>query len=121
MIEQHACDGHLNVWEELKKQCGYQRNNIPQLADVSKYIYDRSGFRLRPTAGLISSRWFLYGLAFQTFFCTQYLRHSSMPLYTPEPFCISCFFLFLNLCVFCCVYVSVCSVCVCVCVCVCGF
>jgi len=77
----HACREYNEAFAAL----GYSRDDIPQLQDVSRFLHGRTGFRLQPVAGLVSPREFLGALSRRVFCATQYIRHSSQPLYTPEP------------------------------------
>ena len=77
----HACKEYL----ESVKRLELDPNRIPQLREVSERVSAISGFRLEPVAGLVQPRVFLESLANGVFLCTQYIRHHSTPLYTPEP------------------------------------
>lgn len=85
LLEKHACAEYVRLFPLLVQNCGYRADNIPQLQDVSNFLKGCTGFTIRPVAGLLSARNFLYGLAFRVFFSTQYIRHHARPLYTPEP------------------------------------
>ena len=78
---EHACAEYLACLDHLD----FGRNRIPQLSEVSQKVEAISGFRLEPVAGLVEPRVFLESLANGVFLCTQYIRHHSTPLYTPEP------------------------------------
>ncbi len=57
---------------------------IPQLCDLD-LVLRRVGFRLEPIHGLVLPRQFLFKIAQKAMLCTQYIRHSSNPFFTPEP------------------------------------
>lgn len=77
----HACAEYLECIDLLD----FDTNRIPQLNEVSQKVEVLSGFRLEPVAGLVEPRVFLESLANGVFLSTQYIRHHSTPLYTPEP------------------------------------
>lgn len=79
--QRHACAEYLNCVRRLD----FATDRIPQLGEVSRKVESISGFRLEPVAGLVEPRVFLESLANGVFLCTQYIRHHSTPLYTPEP------------------------------------
>src|SRR6201988_3125797 len=78
---EHACAEYLDCLDRLN----FDSDRIPQLDEVSRKVEAISGFRLEPVAGLVEPRVFLESLARGVFLSTQYIRHHSTPLYTPEP------------------------------------
>jgi phenylalanine-4-hydroxylase len=79
--QQHACAEYISALTRLS----FASDRIPQLREVNEKVKAISGFRLEPVAGLVQPRVFLENLADGVFLCTQYIRHHSTPLYTPEP------------------------------------
>lgn len=67
------------------ERLGLCADRIPQLQEVSDALEPLTGFRYLPAAGLVELREFYGSLADSYFHSTQYVRHHSVPLYTPEP------------------------------------
>ncbi|MCH7232686.1 phenylalanine 4-monooxygenase [Glycomyces sp. L485] len=79
--QQRAVREYLEGAERLKLPA----DHIPQLSEVSEKLEPLTGFSYMPAAGLVPLRDFYGVLAEGKFYATQYIRHHSVPFYTPEP------------------------------------
>lgn len=76
-----ACRAYLAAGARLRLPC----ERVPQLRELDERVHGLTGFHLRPVPGLVPTRQFYGALADRTFLSTQYVRHHSVPFYTPEP------------------------------------
>ncbi len=76
-----ACDAYLTGAARLALPV----DAVPQLAEVSRRLQALTNWRFHAAPGLAPIREFYGALAERRFLSTQYVRHPSVPLYTPEP------------------------------------
>jgi phenylalanine-4-hydroxylase len=79
--ERYACREFL----EAKAALGLPEDRVPELWEVTEGLEPLTGFAYVPAAGLVELSQFLGCLEDGVFHSTQYVRHPSEPLYTPEP------------------------------------
>jgi phenylalanine-4-hydroxylase len=79
--EKYACREYL----EAKAALGLPEDRVPQLDEVTAGLAPLTGFEYHPAPGLVELREFYGSLGDGVFHSTQYVRHPSEPLYTPEP------------------------------------
>ena len=81
LVPRYGCAEFARSYRDMH----FDAARVPQLQEVHERLQAATGWSLRPVAGLMHPRDFLNGLAFNTFHSTQYMRHHSNPVYTPEP------------------------------------
>lgn len=79
--EKYACAAYL----EGKSALALPEDHVPQLSEVTDGLCGLTGFEYHCAPGLVPLREFYGSLADRVFHSTQYVRHPSEPLYTPEP------------------------------------
>jgi phenylalanine-4-hydroxylase len=79
--EKYACREYL----EGKAALALPEDRVPQLSEVTDRLRPLTGFEYHCAPGLVPLREFYGALADRVFHSTQYVRHPSEPLYTPEP------------------------------------
>jgi 4-hydroxyphenylpyruvate dioxygenase len=77
----HACRQYLLAADRLL----LPTERVPQLREVDAHVHALTGFQIRPVPGLVPTGDFYGALAERAFLSTQYVRHHSVPFYTPEP------------------------------------
>jgi phenylalanine-4-hydroxylase len=76
-----ACAEYLRGAEQLELPA----DRVPQLREVDAAVHAITGFHIQPVPGLVPAADFYGALAERRFLSTQYIRHHSVPFYTPEP------------------------------------
>jgi phenylalanine-4-hydroxylase len=79
--ERYAC----RAYREGARAVTLPTERVPQLREVDERVHGLTGFHIEPVPGLVPTREFYGALAERTFLSTQYIRHHSVPFYTPEP------------------------------------
>jgi phenylalanine-4-hydroxylase len=79
--ERYACRAYRDGAAAL----ALDRMRIPQLNELNPVLSGATGFGMQPVAGLVTPKVFMDRLDDGVFLATQYMRHHSRPLYTPEP------------------------------------
>src|SRR3954451_7929872 len=79
--EKYACREYLAA----KAALGLPEDRVPQLDEVTARLRPLTGWEYWPAPGLVELREFYGSLGDRVFHSTQYVRHPSEPLYTPEP------------------------------------
>jgi len=79
--QQFACAEYLDAAGRLR----LPGDAVPQLGEVTAALQPLTGWRVEPVPGLVPIRDFYGSLARRRFCSTQYVRHHSVPFYTPEP------------------------------------
>jgi phenylalanine-4-hydroxylase len=77
----YACD----EFNDARSRLHLPADRVPQLREVDAELSRLTGFRIDPVPGLVPTRTFYGALARRHFLSTQYIRHHSVPFYTPEP------------------------------------
>jgi len=75
----------VDEYRDAARALGLRRDRVPQLAEVSGRLSALTGWRVEAVPGLVPTRTFYGSLADRVFLATQYVRHPSVPFYTPEP------------------------------------
>ena len=79
--ERIACQAYRDGLASLS----FDRRRIPQLAAMNQKLAETTGFQMIPVLGFVTPRTFLSALGRGIFLSTQYVRHHSIPEFTPEP------------------------------------
>jgi phenylalanine-4-hydroxylase len=79
--ERYACRAYLEGAAALT----LPTERVPQLREVDERVHALTGWNIEPVPGLVPTMVFYGALARRKFLSTQYIRHHSVPFYTPEP------------------------------------